>query len=96
MGHTTKEGNKGRHGPEDDGDFTVPDPDLHPLAELHMENFNHISSTLGRNWFQGDVEQREVIFAKFQCNEPGLVCRFLRIQEQTLISCNSVTEVQKN
>ena len=42
----------------------VPDPDLHPLATLHMANFKDIGKTLSRNWFLGDIEQKEVVYSQ--------------------------------
>jgi len=40
------------------------DVDLHPLATLHLDNFNHMSKSMDLKWFLGDVEQKEVIHAK--------------------------------
>jgi len=40
------------------------DVDLHPLASLHLDNFNHVSKEIGLKWFCGDVEQKEVVHAK--------------------------------
>ena len=42
----------------------VPDPDPHPLATLHMANFRDIDKTLPRNWFLGDIEQKEVVYSQ--------------------------------
>ena len=40
------------------------DVDSHPLATLHLENFNRISKEMDVNWFRGIVEQNEVIHLK--------------------------------
>ena len=40
---------------------SVSDPDPHPLAALHEENFRENSKILSMKWFLGDTEQREVI-----------------------------------
>jgi hypothetical protein len=40
------------------------DTDLHPLATLHLDNFNQTSKQLDINWFRGDVEQKEVVHLK--------------------------------
>lgn len=40
------------------------DVDPHPLATLHMVNFEHMSKAMGLQWFCGDVEQKEVVYAK--------------------------------
>ena len=42
----------------------VPDPDLNPLATLHMANFKDIGKALSRNWFLGDIEQKEVVYSQ--------------------------------
>jgi len=39
------------------------DPDLHPLAALHLENFNSIGESFAQSWYKGDVEQHQVLFA---------------------------------
>jgi hypothetical protein len=43
----------------------APDPNLHPLATLHMVNFEDIGETLSWDWFLGDVKQKEVVY--LQC-----------------------------
>jgi hypothetical protein len=40
------------------------DPDSHPLATLHLANFNSVGQELDQNWFQGDVEQKLVVHSK--------------------------------
>jgi hypothetical protein len=47
----------------------IEDPDLHPLATLHLENFNQANERLGIQWFQGDMEQKLVVHAK-RAREP--------------------------
>jgi hypothetical protein len=42
----------------------LPDTDQHPLATLHMANFQDIGKTLSQNWFLGDIEQKEVIYSQ--------------------------------
>jgi hypothetical protein len=42
----------------------VLDPDLHPLATLHMENFKDIGKNLAWNAFLGDIEQKEVVYSQ--------------------------------
>lgn len=36
------------------------DPDKHPLATLHLENFRSHGEELDRNWFRGDKGQQRV------------------------------------
>jgi hypothetical protein len=43
---------------------TLPDPDVHPLATLHLENFNANGMTLAQNWFLGDVEQKQLVYSQ--------------------------------
>jgi hypothetical protein len=40
------------------------DLDLHPLATLHLANFNQVSLQLGINWFRGAVEQKVMASSK--------------------------------
>ena len=42
----------------------VDDPDLHPLATLHLANFNRVGEELDIKWFKGDVEQKVVVHSK--------------------------------
>lgn len=42
----------------------VTDPDLHPLATLHIANFKDIGKTLSRNWISGDIEQKEAVYSQ--------------------------------
>ena len=42
----------------------IPDPDLHPLATLNPCNFGEAGEALDANWFQRDVEQKEMVQAK--------------------------------
>ena len=58
-----------------DEDDVGTDDDGHPLATLHLENFNNIGEMLGRSWYMGDTEQREVVFAKHQCHDKDQVQR---------------------
>ena len=51
------------------------DVDLHPLATLHLVNFNSVSEEMGLKWFCGDVEQKEVIHAKRSAGSAGLDMR---------------------
>jgi hypothetical protein len=59
----------------DEDSVNIPDPDLHPLATLHLEHFNNIGKMLSKSWFRGDLEQREVVFAKNQSNDREQVQR---------------------
>jgi hypothetical protein len=52
---------------EDSVDVTG--PDLHPLATLHLDNFNKISSMLAKSWYRNDIEQMVAAFAKEQYND---------------------------
>jgi len=47
----------------------VTDADLHPLATLHLDNFNNISGMLSKSWYRNDTEQMVVVFAKDQYND---------------------------
>ena len=53
----------------DEDSVDTNDPDLHPLATLQLENFSNINKMLGISWYRGDIEQREVVFAKRQCHD---------------------------
>ena len=48
------------------------DTNRHPLASLHIENFENISKELARSWFRGYAEQL-VVFAQGQNNDVGQV-----------------------
>jgi hypothetical protein len=54
---------------ENSVDVTDSDADLHPLATLHLHNFNNISGMLAKSWYRNDTEQTVVVFAKDQYNE---------------------------
>jgi hypothetical protein len=49
---------------KDDEDVNACDPDLHPLATLHMLNFENIGNSYAKLWFKNDTEQWEVEFVK--------------------------------
>ena len=49
---------------KDDEDVNTCDPDLHPLAALHMPNFENISNSFAELWFKNDTEQWQVKFAE--------------------------------
>jgi hypothetical protein len=51
---------------------TTLDVDLHPLAALHLGNFNEVNMQLDINWFRGDVEQKEVVHFKRSANSVDL------------------------
>lgn len=53
----------------DKNSIDVPDRDLHPLATLHLENFNRISHWLTKSRYRGDTEQAVVVFAKDQYDD---------------------------
>jgi hypothetical protein len=76
--------NKGKQATIDEDSVDTHDPDLHPLATLHLENFTDIGKMISKSWYTG-IEQREVVFAKRQCNEKEQVQRFSYIQELMLI-----------
>jgi len=57
-----KKAAKKKNEPQATEPANVPDPDLHPLATLHMANFKDFGKTLSRNWFLGDIEQKEVVY----------------------------------
>ena len=44
----------------------VPDPNLHPLATLHMANFKAIGKNLSRNWFWATLNKKKL----FICSIP--------------------------
>jgi len=46
----------------------VTDPDLHPLATLHLGNFNRIGGLLARSWYRNDTEP-PVVFAEDRYDE---------------------------
>jgi hypothetical protein len=56
--------------PGDEGEGEV-DPDLHPLATLHMKNFDMTIKKLDKSWFLGDLEQNEVVHLLFGADEGG-------------------------
>jgi hypothetical protein len=56
----------------DEHDFNALDLDHHPLATLHLDNFNTISSRLAKSSYRSDTEQL-VLFAKEQHNDGTLV-----------------------
>ena len=58
------EESKGGEVDEDSVDFIDSDP--HPLATLHSDNFINNSYKLAKAWFNNDVEQVVVTFAKDQ------------------------------
>jgi hypothetical protein len=49
---------------QESGADNIKDPDLHPLAGLHLENFNKAGETLDRYWFQGNLGQKLVVHLK--------------------------------
>jgi hypothetical protein len=42
----------------------IDDPDLHPLATLHLANFIEAGKKLDEYWFRGDLEQKLVVDLK--------------------------------
>jgi len=61
---------------EDEGEV---DSDLHPLATLHMENFNITIKKLDEHWFLGDLEQRIVFHSLYDADKDGQPCRSARL-----------------
>ena len=59
-----KAAKKKKNEPQTTEPANVLDPDLHPLATLHIANFKDIDKTLSQNWFLGDIEQKEVVFSQ--------------------------------
>lgn len=57
----------------DEDNVDVTDPDEHPLATLHLDNFNENSRILARSWFENDAEQAVVAFAKDRCVNKDVV-----------------------
>ena len=57
-------GSEGRNQPAMSPPKTKKDDDSHPLATLHLENFDRMSKEMDVNWFRGLVEQNEVIHLK--------------------------------
>ena len=56
-----KQGKKKKlSGQEPDVD-DIDDPDQHPLAVLHLENFINISKGFDRDWLKGEVEEKIVV-----------------------------------
>jgi len=55
---------------EEPGDEGEVDPDLHPLATLHMKNFNMTIKKLDKSWFLG-LEQNEVVQLLFGADDGG-------------------------
>jgi hypothetical protein len=49
----------------------IEDPDHHPLATLHLANFQKVGEKLDQNWFRGDVEQKLVVHSKRAREEQG-------------------------
>ncbi|KAF8502723.1 hypothetical protein F5888DRAFT_1114956 [Russula emetica] len=64
----------------------VTDADLHPLATLHLDNFNNISGMLSKSWYRNDTEQMVVVFAKDQYNDKEQLRRSKRIQNQLALT----------
>jgi hypothetical protein len=50
----------------DENDVDVIDPDPHPLATLHLDNFKENSKSLAKSWYRNDTEQMVVSFAQDQ------------------------------
>jgi hypothetical protein len=42
----------------------IEDPDLHPLATLHLKNFEANSLALDESWYRGNVQEKLGISAK--------------------------------
>jgi hypothetical protein len=51
-------------------DSGAKDPDLHPLATLHRENFDQIGEKLDTHWFLGDLEKKLVLHLKVPHEPP--------------------------
>jgi hypothetical protein len=57
----------------DEDNVDVIDPDPHPLAALHLDNFNNINNMLAKSWYMNDTEQMAVVFVKDQYNDKDQV-----------------------
>jgi hypothetical protein len=49
---------------DEDEDVNAYDSDVHPIAALHMLNFENIGKSFAKLWFKNNTEQWQVEFAK--------------------------------
>jgi hypothetical protein len=61
---------------DDEGEV---DSDLHPLATLHMKNFNITIKKLDEHWFLGDLEQSIVFHSLYDADKGGPPRRSARL-----------------
>jgi hypothetical protein len=55
----------------DEDSVSVTDPDLHPLATLHLENFDENSRRFAQSWNKNDAELAIAVFVKDQRDDKG-------------------------